>query len=619
MCGIAGSIGSPLTKYDIDLIRHRGPDHQSLVEIQVGSDKVYFGHTRLAILDLSPAGNQPMFSDCGNYCIIFNGEIYNHLELRKKLNNVDFTGHSDTETILYYLRENGIEATKDFNGIFAFAFLDIVHRKLYLARDHFGVKPIYYFFNGQALVFSSELKVIVANKSYNKQISLNALNALLSFRYNPAPDTIFKGIYKLNAAHYLEYDIDNKCLTQRKFWEVHQTINDKITKAEAIEQYKYLLEQSVKRQLLSDVPVGLLLSGGLDSAILGFLMSKLNNTVVKTFTIGFDGKGDYNELEYAKETAELIHSDLYQARIDKKTYFESFNNSFKYIEEPIAEPTKPALLCVSRLASQHVKVVLSGQGVDELLAGYKRYRGEQLITRFKPLLPFIPLHFLSKIFPRSHALARGIFATQFGNDLDRFIGIYTIYSDDLKETVYKENIIFPKQETHRKYFENFFVNADKNSGSLSKLLYIDSRTLLPDNLLLFNDKATMANSIENRVPYLDVDLVNFIESLPANFKLHGRVGKHLHKEAVKGWIPDSIIHRKKRGFATPVDQWFQTELSETLFDFACSTDSFSRDYFNLKAIRRMIQLHQQKKHNYKNELFILLSLELWYRNFYSKI
>lgn len=618
MCGIAGSVNSPLSNKDIELLNHRGPDHQALIETEIGFDKVFLGHTRLSIQDLSKAGNQPMVSKCGNYIIIFNGEIYNHLELRKRLPTIEFVGHSDTETILYYLQTFGIEAVKNFNGIFAFAFLNKVAKKLYLVRDHLGVKPLYYHYNSGIIVFSSELKVILANKAYNKEVDLQSLNTLLSFRYNPAPDTIFKSIFKLKAAHYLEYDFEDKSLTFLNYWSKQQKINYNITKQEAIEEYRVLLRQAVKRQLLSDVPVGLLLSGGLDSAVLGFLMSNDSDKKIPSFTIGFEGKGDYNELAYAKQTAQLINSDHYETTIDKNTYFDLFYKSFYHVEEPIAEPTIPALNCVSALASNHVKVVISGQGIDEPMAGYKRYRGEQMLVRYKSILPFIPLNLLKKIFPRSHTLARGIYAANFNDDLDRFIGIYTIYTDDLKYLLYKENLKIFRQETQRTYFENFLGVSDKSNGSLSKLLYTDTRTMLPDDLLLFNDKVTMANSIENRVPYLDIDLVNFIESLPVSFKLNGKVGKYLHREAVKGWIPNEIIYRKKRGFATPVDEWFQSELSETLFDLVQETSSFSRNYFNIRTIRKMIDLHQQKKHNYKHELFIILSLEMWFRSFYSK-
>lgn len=617
MCGIVGSVNTEIDENTLSLIRHRGPDSQGLIIENIDQNKVYFGHTRLSILELSEAGNQPMYTDCGNYCIVFNGEIYNHLDLRKKLGEINFKGHSDTETILYYIRKFGIESINDFNGIFAFGFLDKIKKEIYLARDHFGVKPLYYFVNSNRLIFSSELKTILSNKAYKKEIDLSSLNTLLSFRYNPAPQTIFKNIYKLKAANYITYYFKGE-IKERRYWNKFQKINHSISKVEAIEEYRNLLEQAVKRQLLSDVPVGLLLSGGLDSAVLGFLMSKYNSTTVQSFTLGFEGKGDFNETQYAKETAALINSEHHEVLINKEIYLDTFKKSFYNVEEPIAEPTIPALYCVSSLAAQYVKVVMSGQGIDEPMAGYKRYFGEHVFSKYKNLLQLTPVSLLSKIFSSNHTLARGLHAFKYKNDLDRFLGIFTIYTNDLKSEIYNKDFQQFKDLKQGYLFEDALSRADDTNGSLSKLLYVDTRTMLPDNLLLFNDKITMANSIENRVPYLDTDLVNFIESLPVNFKLNGKTGKYLHREAVKKWIPKEIIQRKKRGFSTPVDEWFRDELSITLEDLISETDSFSRLYFNLASLKKIISDHRNKKHNYKHELFMLLSLELWYKNFYKR-
>lgn len=616
MCGIAGSVNTAIDDKTLKLIAHRGPDSKGLTEDIIGDNHIYFGHTRLSIVDLSEAGHQPMYTNCGNYCITFNGEIYNHLELRSQLKGINFKGHSDTETILYYIREFGIESVSRFNGIFAFGFLDKKKKKLYLVRDHFGVKPLYYYFSENKLVFGSELKVILANNSYTKQIDLAALNTYLSFRYNPAPQTIFKNIHKLKPATYLEYDFEGQ-IKEKKYWDKIQKINYRLDKQEAIEQYQHLLQQAVKRQLLGDVPIGLLLSGGLDSAVLGYLMSQFTPTPVNTFTLGFEGKGDFNETEYAKETARLINSEHHQVLIDKKIYLDTFHKSFYHVEEPIAEPTIPALYCVSALASKYVKVVMSGQGIDEPMAGYKRYFGEHFLSSNRNLLSLLPLDLLSKILPRNHTLARGLHAVKYKNDLERFVGIFTLYTEELKDEVYQEKLQQFKNADLDYLFSDSFTHADSSNGSLSKLLFVDTRTMLPDNLLLFNDKITMANSIENRVPYLDIDLVNFIESLPVSLKLKGRTGKYLHREAVKKWIPNAIIQRKKRGFSTPVDEWFQDELSDNLTDLISAQGSFSRIYFNLSALQKMIADHRQRKHNYKHELFMLLSLELWYKNFYK--
>ncbi len=302
---------------------------------------------------------------------------------------------------------------------------------MHLARDHFGVKPLYYYFDAgsNVLIFSSELKTILANNAYKKEIDSESLNTLLSFRYNPAPHTIFKNIFKLKAAHYLTFNFRGK-IAEHRYWYKPQRIKHDISKADAIEEYKRLLHQAVRRQLLSDVPVGLLLSGGLDSAVLGYLMTRYNSTPVKTFTVGFEGKGDFNETEHARETAQLINSEHHEILINKKIYLDTFYKSFYNVEEPIAESTIPALNCVSNLASQFVKVVMSGQGIDEPMSGYKRYYGEQVFSRYKSVLPFIPVELLSKTFPRNHTLSRSAHAVKYKNDLERFVGIYTIYTND---------------------------------------------------------------------------------------------------------------------------------------------------------------------------------------------
>ena len=616
MCGIAGSVNCKLTKESIDLIHHRGPDSQALIEIEMGNNHLFFGHTRLSIQDLSEAGAQPMFTDCGNYCITFNGEIYNHKELRQRLSDVKFKGQSDTETILYYLKQFGIEGVKDFNGIFAFSFFDRAKGKLYLVRDWFGTKPLYYYLNGNKLLFSSEIKVILNNPEYKKDIDETALNSFLTFRYNPAPQTLYKDIKKLEAASYLEFNLDGT-VKYTDYWPKVQKINNDITEEEALVEYRRLLDQSVKRQLLSDVPVGLLLSGGLDSAVLGKLMSEKSSYQIKTFTVGFEGKGNYNELDDARITSQLINSEHHEIYMEKDTYMNYFYKSFFHTEEPIAEPTIPALYYLSNLASQHVKVVLSGQGADEPMAGYKRYKGEKFISDYRKILSMLPLSLASTLFPNNSTIDRGIYSAKFKDELDRFIAIYTLFTPDLKGKLYQGGLQDQIGMDQKFLFQKAFDRTDKNADSLSKLLFLDTRTMLPDNLLLFNDKLTMANSIENRVPYLDIDLVNYLETLPIHLKLKGQMGKYIHKKASEAWLPKSIIHRKKRGFETPVGDWFKSELSDSLTDLIDSSDSLSRKYFNVPFIKDMIQQHRTMKRDYKKQLFILLSLELWHSSFFK--
>ena len=505
----------------------------------------------------------------------------------------------------------------DFNGIFAFAFLDIPRGKLYLARDHFGVKPLYYHISDNKLIFASELKVLLRS-GVKKSINLAALDSLLTLRYNPSPQTIFENIHKLNPASYLSYDIVKHEWKKTEYRKPKYNINTTISETEAAEEWNRLFEAAIKKQLLSDVPVGLFLSGGLDSALVGKIMSKYVNYPINTFTVGFKGEGNYNELEDAKITADLIGSDHSAEFISQDQYLDYFRQSFFHTEEPIAEPTIPALFHVAKMASRKVKVVLSGQGADEPMAGYKRYYGEHLISKYAPLLRIIPYNLARQFLKSNESFQRGIYSLQFKNELERFLAIYQIFTPDLKNSIYNREVI-PQVDTQTyQLFEKFYKEVEGKSDSLNQLLYLDTRVMLPDNLLLFNDKMTMAHSIENRVPFLDKDLVSFVESLPVKYKLHGKTRKYLEKQAAKKWLPEEVIHRKKRGFETPIVDWFRNELFDELTTLFNDPDSMASQYFNRESLMRLLQQHKEGKRNLGKQIFILYSLELWYKNFFLR-
>lgn len=621
MCGILGTIDVPLTKKNLDLIRHRGPDEQGMKDFRISNGRqVYFGHTRLSILDLSAAASQPMVSDCGNYAIVFNGEIYNHLELRKKLPGMVFNSHSDTATILYYIKKFGIDSVSDFNGIFAFSFLDIQKCKLYVVRDHYGVKPLYYAFDENKFLFSSELKTILSTGVISNALSWDAIDTFLSLKFNPAPQTLFEKIKKLAAGSYLEISIldQNLVVTSVQYTEKNTAMNHATSMDEAITTYQKYLEEAVERQLLSDVPVGLFLSGGVDSAVIGYLMRPHCSYKIKTFTVGFDGIGDFNEMPDAKKSADFIGSEHYELVISRNEYMDFFEKSFFYTEEPIAEPTIPALYYVSKLASSQVKVVLSGQGADEPLAGYKRYLGEKLLTRYGWFLNNKPSKLILERFRGKESINRFTQSLDYlKDDLERMLSVASIFTGEQKKQLYKQDINVEINTAARSLIRQKFNEAGTAMDSLNRLLYVDVRTLLADNLLIFNDKLTMANSIEQRVPFLDTKLVGYIESLPSHFKLHGTTGKYVHKKAVKKYLPDEIIYRKKRGFATPVNEWLQQD-NMKLLDYLFDADSFCNTHFNRPFIESLIRDHKNKKKNNSKHLFALISLELWHRYFFKQ-
>lgn len=621
MCGICGiydySTGKPVDKVLIrtmtESIIHRGPDDEGFYF----NGPFGMGQRRLSIIDLK-TGQQPMSNWAENIWIVFNGEIYNFPDLKRELEGKGhhFRTTSDTEVIICMYEEYGEKAFARLNGMFAFAIYDKRKRCIILVRDHFGVKPLYYTLNNGSLIFGSEIKAIFQNPSIEKEIDYSALTTFLTFRYNPSPQTLFKGIKKLPPGHYLKI-FSNGEIDIRGFWNYRPSINNKISEQEAIEEYQRLLEQAVKRQMISDVPVGLLLSGGIDSAVIGHLMQKYSSYRTKTFTVGFEGIGDFNELVDARKTSEYIKSDHHDLMISQTEYLDFFYKSFYYTEEPIAEPTIPALYYVSKLATSRLKVVLAGQGADEPLAGYSRYFGERLISKYADLLNILPLNSFAKFLPRNERFKRAAYASQFKQEKERFLAIHTIFTPQQKEYLLNDETKAKIGEINQELFDRLYDQAGELKDSLSKLLFIDTRMCLSDDLLLFGDKMSMANSLEMRVPFLDVDLIKFLESLPSKYKLKGHTHKYIHKCALKKWLPYEIIQRKKRGFQTPIDEWLQVDLASRARALMNDKKSACRYYFNIGYINQMIDLHQSRRENYRRHIFALLSFELWHKNFFA--
>lgn len=625
MCGITGIYNYKTNKaIDADLltrmyrsIGHRGPDEEGFYIDQKAG--IGFGHRRLNIIDLL-TGKQPMSDHEGDIWIIYNGEIYNFPQLKNELQNKGycFRTKSDTEVIIHFYKEYGEKAFARLNGIFAFAIYDKKKNCVILARDHFGVKPLYYSFNNGRLLFGSEIKTILQDSSMCKQLDYEALNSFLTYRYNPSPHTLFKNINKLIPGHYLK-------VTAKGFIELKSYMdqipkkNFTISEREAIEEYQRLLKKAVHRQMISDVPVGLLLSGGVDSAVLGYLMREESGGEIKAFTIGFPGEGDYNEVDDAHETAMQIDLKHHSLIIGQKEYLDFFYQSFYYTEEPIAEPTIPALYYVSKLAAQHLKVVLAGQGADEPLAGYHRYLGAYYMSKYSGLFKMLPLKTVAELLPRNERLKRAAYMSQFSTELQRFMGIYTIFTSLQREKLLKKNIKKLIHNDNMAQLKRLYSQTCGIQDSLSKMLYIDTRMSLADDILLFNDKMTMANSLEMRVPYLDIELVQFIESLPSSLKIKRLNRKYIHKKAVEKWLPKEIIYRKKRGFATPMDEWLQKDLAMTTKKILNSKKSACKEFFNLDFINVMIDQHQSRKEDFKRHIFALLSFELWYKTFFEEM
>jgi asparagine synthase (glutamine-hydrolysing) len=621
MCGIAGYISlTGAAKPDERLVRrmcraieHRGPDGEGIHSEPDGG--VVLGHRRLSIIDLA-TGAQPMCNSDGSVHLVFNGEIYNFLELKRELaaSGAHFRTTSDTEVIIASYERWGVEAFDRLNGIFAIALLDRRTRSLHLVRDHYGVKPLYYITTKRRLLFGSEIKAVLQDPEVEREMDLTALDSFLTFRFNPSPQTLFRGVRKLSPGHRLTVTnsvVGTECLIGPD----HPVTDRTISYRDAEERYAELLEASVSRQMVADVPVGLLLSGGIDSAAVGMLMRR-TGAPVTTYTIGFDGAGEYNELDDARASAQLIGSTHFDVFLSQQEYLDFFHRSSYFTEEPIASTTIPALYFVCQLAAKHVKVVLAGQGADEPLAGYPRYVGERLLARYAPLVRAAAAVGAERWMPRSERIRRAFFVAGARTEADRFLALYTIFTPKMKRALLRPEVASKIENADAEIISALYRRTAGLADPLDKVLFIDTRFSLSDSLLMFGDKMSMANSLEMRVPFLDRELIRFLETIPSRYKLRGGVGKFIHKRACTRWLPAEVIGRKKRGFTTPMDQWLCSAFGEEAEFLLTRSDAATAPYFDPNAIRALIAAHRSGQANYERQIFALLSLELWHTNFF---
>jgi asparagine synthase (glutamine-hydrolysing) len=623
MCGIYGIFdraGTPINR-DVfarmgTVIRHRGPDGEGeWVDHEIG-----LGHRRLSIIDVD-GGGQPIGNEDDRIQIVFNGEIYNFIELREELEKSGhrFKTQSDTEVIVHAYEQWGTACLQRFNGMFAFAIWDSRTQELFLARDHLGIKPLYYHAtrDGQ-LLFASEIKSLLQHPECPRAMDLEALAELFTFRYVPAPKTLFQGIAKLPAAHFLV--ASRAGIRIERFWNWVPRQRTGCAEAELIEEYQALLEDAVRLQLRSDVPLGLFLSSGIDSGVLLAIMSQHSRGPVQTFTIGFEGGEQTNEVADARALARRFGADHHFQMLGPADYMKYYERYMWDLEEPVGNETAAAFYFVSKLTSQQVKVALTGQGADEPWAGYDRYKGVKLSAWYSRM-PGAVTHGLAALVARlpgrMERLKRGVASLNEPDMLTRFAKVYSFFSADMKAQLYQGTL---KQvfETDRYGTRQALsrLQADVQTlDPLTQMLYIDTRANLPDDLLMVGDKTSMANSLESRVPFLDYRLVEFIESLPPELKLNGLTGKYLHKKAVQKWLPRKVVYRKKKGFANPIENWFRVDMKPFVEDCLLSADSSLARYFDQNYIRRVLQLDREGKEQYRRHIYLLVSLELWHRAF----
>lgn len=607
MCGILGSVNYPFGEEVLDIMRHRGPDDCGIETFHLANQLITFGHRRLAIVDLSDAGHQPMASNCGNFLIVFNGEIYNHQELRTKLTDIPFRGHSDTETIVNYIAKYGIKAIKDLNGIFALGLVDKVNNKLHVVRDRYGVKPIYYCHSDDKFAFSSEIKPLKALMP--SHLSTENLALLLKLRYSPSPYTLFANIEKVRPGHISTLDLNTHEFTTDCFIK-KVPINNEISLSDAVHEYGKYFENAVKRQLMSDVDVGMWLSGGLDSALVTHFAVKHYAGKLKTFTVGFADQSEANELSEARRTAGLFDTEHHEVVINSSQFHNIFQKLISIIEEPLGTTSIIPLYYLNELVSKHVKVALSGQGADEPLGGYARYQGELYRKRIPSFLWRAMSRYAGKLFEKNEKVQRAIYAMSEQSVVERFNRTYALFSDEELDSLIGFNSD-RSIETINYYYG--LLNGE-DCEPVEAMMSNDLRMNLSDDLLLYADKISMHFSVEARVPLLDNELVDFIESLPYQYRLRIGQGKIIHKLFAEQCLPHAIVHQKKKGFKTPAEKWFRENVDQKYCELLTSGNSRFSSHFAPEEVRKLFAQHQ-KGINKEKQIFTLVSIYYWMEEF----
>lgn len=588
---------------------HRGPDGEGFWD----GPEVALGMRRLAIID-PEGGHQPLLNEGADVVAVFNGEIYNHPELRAGLER---RGHrlrsgSDGEVIPHLFEEHGPAFVERLNGIFAIALWDVGRRELHLARDRFGVKPLYYAQRPGRLAFASEVRALLADESIPRELDPAALDHFLTFRFVPSPRTGLAAVRKLAPATVLTCGADGICQSE---YATEPGRGDRTDREALVEEYAAAFSEAVERQMMSDRPIGVMLSGGVDSGAVCAAMARRSSRV-RAYTVGFAGGDETtDEIGAAAATAQLFGADHESVTIGEREYLEALPGSMGDVEEPIGTTSALAVRFVAELMRPAVPVALCGQGADEPLGGYGRHAGASLISRLRRLPG---AHILAARLPRPRravTLARGLDALSARDDLGLLMNAYRLLREGEKAALYRPAFAeqvraanAPAQDVVERLRRRV---ADRDP--LGQMLYVDTRLWLPDELLLIADKMSMAASVELRVPFLDQDLVAIAESAHPSIHVRGRQGKSLHKEAMLRLLPSEIVHRRKLGWNTPVDHWLRSELRPLAEDVLLGEGELCSQLFEPAPLRRMLDAHADGRADHTRQLFCLLSLGLWQR------
>lgn len=627
MCGITGFVNLngekpslTLLKKMTEAIAYRGPDDRGL-EI---SDNCALGNRRLAVVDLSFRGHQPMWDKKRKLCLTFNGEIYNFRQLRKELEKKGyrFISESDTEVILNLFQEEGPSCVRKLRGMFALAIWDAEKKELFLAKDHFGLKPLHYFFNDKVFIFASEIKSILLHSQVKKVINPRALSHYFSLGFGciASPETIFLNIYKLSPGHYAI--LRGRKLIIRRYWDLNRIKPKKMPLSEAVAETKRLLERSISSQLVADVSVGVFLSGGIDSSLIASMAQKMIHQPLKTFSIGFKNR-QFDESAYASRMAKYLRTEHHYRNFSIKELLATLPKVVEKLDEPLADASILPTYLLSKYTRKYVTVALSGDGGDELFAGYPTYLAHRFAQKFS-YLPSSALAIFRQILTNSGPLINTLpFFKHSPNlsinfKLNRFFR--GINKDPIKQHLNfmgplvleeKDCLINHHQEAALSLAKSLVAGV-KNRDLQTKLQYLDFKLYLGEDCLVKTDRASSFNSLEVRAPFLDVDLVEFVFSLPADYKLHRLTLKYLLKKVAQGKIPSEIINRPKKGFGIPTHIWLKTQLQPTLKSLLGKKRLEKQGLFNSEFVSRLLKEHFQGAADHRMVLWNLFIFQLWY-------
>ena len=632
MCGINGIALSSRSRRELtasvvermrDLITHRGPDDAGLF---IDKDsKVGLGHRRLSIVDVQ-AGHQPMTNEDGSLQIIFNGEIYNHADYRSHLESLGhvYATSCDTETILHLYEEHGGRCVEHLRGMFAFAIWDQTKSELFIARDRLGVKPLYYAHTDDgSLYFGSEIKVLLEAGALRPEINYDVLPDYLANHSPSGEDALYRGIKRLLPGHTLVWR--DGTITVNEYWDLRFEPDEPYrSDRDYVNTWMQLFEESVQLRLMADVPLGMFLSGGIDSSAIAAVMSRLVADPIKTFSVGF-AEREANELEYARAVSKAFKTDHYEVLVSPQQFFSALPNLIWHEDEPIAHPSSIPLFFVSKLASQHVKVVLTGEGSDEMLAGYARYR--------KTLMNIAFGERYNQLIPNQvrNSLRKSIANLRYSAVSQKLRRTFLTLTPDI-ESIYFDNFaVFPRNmqsqlltaQTKERvsssgpYSAIREVIARSDAASLlNQLLYADTKTYLHE-LLMKQDQMSMAASIESRVPFLDHKLVEFTAGLPERMKIRGSTTKYILREAMKGILPERILSRPKMGFPVPIGAWFRGPFKGVVDEYVLSNRALQRDIFDPTFVRSLVKRHDAGE-DHSERLWSLVNFEIWQRQFFDQ-